>query len=100
MARNFIMSVDWVGIPGNIEVWIEYHAANLRILEVRWDNQCGRDVRALIWNNDVLFYDFTHGQGTGSESVPGNHRLVEVTEPEVGTHLQLPDGITYRFEMV
>jgi hypothetical protein len=95
MAKIYTMGI---GVPG-VELWLEYNASNLRILRVEWTiPEPGIAIRAQIWDNDVLVFDRTEGQGSGSENVPGSYRLEEITEDD-NTYLVLPSNIRYRFNM-
>ena len=95
MAKSISMTM---GIPG-VELWVNYLDSNLRITTVEWTlPQTGIVARMRLWNAGVLFYDRTvAGPASGAETVPGNHRMVEVTEDPWGTHLVLPSYITYSF---
>lgn len=95
MAKAVEMNI---GIPG-VSLWIEYNPNNLRILNVQWTiPQPGIAIRARVWDSGVLVLDRTEGQGSGSENIPGNLRMVEVTDT-AGTYLDLPANITYKFNM-
>jgi hypothetical protein len=80
-------------IPG-VSVWIEYHAGNLRIQRAQWTvSDAGAFVRAEVWDDGTKVIDRTESLG-GSMNIPGNYRLVQVTEGG-DTFLYLPANITY-----
>lgn len=84
-----------------VRVWIEYNNVNNRIVGVFWEIPTpGMVCRVIIWDDLVdpinPAIDRTEGQGVGSESIPGNYRMVEVTEGNE-TFLDLPSNIRHRF---
>ena len=99
MANQKAISVT-IGIP-DVEVMIWYNDVNLKIGTVEWNMPIpGVVAWVRIWDSNVSatepVIDRTVGQGTGSESVPGNYRMVERSEPELGlTWYELPENITY-----
>lgn len=99
MAKAVAFSLSLPGISG-VEISINYNTANLRITTVDWNlPQSGVVARAKIWNNGTLVYDRTFaGPASGTENVPGNFRMVEVTEDNQ-TFLDLPPEITYQVTM-
>ena len=95
MAKAIEMTI---GIP-DVSLWIEYQESNNRILNVQWTiPQPGIAIRARVWDSGVLVIDRTEGQGSGSMNIPGNYRMVEVTDSS-GTYMDLPPNITYGFNM-
>lgn len=89
MAKVFSMTMS---IPG-VEVWVNYLTSNLKLTTVEWTiPQSGVVARVRLWNNGVLFYDRTiGGPASGTENVPGDHKVVE--DPIFG--FVLPAYITY-----
>lgn len=73
---------------------INYNASNLRVTTIDWNVSADARVIVTIYNNGTPVYtkDVT-GPDVGSENVPGNYRLQEVTE-DGRTFLDLPPGIT------
>jgi hypothetical protein len=92
MAKAVAMSI---GIPGT-EISINYNTSNLRITSVDWSiPQSGIVARARIWDDGNLVYDRTvAGPATGSENVPGQYRVRQVTE-DGQTFFDLPASLTY-----
>lgn len=91
-----------IGIPG-AEITIWYNDDNNRIGNVEWTVMPpGVVCRVRVWDTNVSevdpVIDRTEGQGTGAESIPGNYRMVEITD-EFGTYLSLPPNIRYKFNM-
>jgi hypothetical protein len=80
------------GIPG-FSVWIEYNPANLRISTVSWTVPAGMALRVKIWFQGSLAVDRTLGQGTGSESIPGNLRMVSTPDG-----LDIPASLSVEFQ--
>ena len=101
MANQKAVSMT-IGVPG-VEVMIWYNDVNLKIGAVEWNIPVpGIAVRARVWDTNISatepVLDRTEGQGTGAENVPGNYRMVEVTEgPD--TFLDLPPNILYSFQL-
>ena len=86
-----------LGIPG-VEVWMNYNAANQRVTTIDWTlPRAGLTAWARIWNNTTLVYDRTIiSPVSGSESIPGNIRLVLLPDPLGGPdYYQLPTNITW-----
>jgi len=84
-----------MGVPG-VEISVNYNAVNLRVTTVDWAiPQSGIVARVRIWDAGALVYDRTiAGPVTGAENVPGNYRVVEVTEGGE-TFYDLPANITW-----
>ena len=83
-----------LGIPGASAI-IWYNDVNLRIgnAELTLPDNCEATIR--IWKNGELVYFRAYiGPGTFSESVPGNERMVLVTDP-AGDYYDLPSDITW-----
>lgn len=94
MAKSDVMTI---GIPG-VEIAIEYNEANNRLTQVSWILLAGYVARARIWNNDNLVVDRTvGGPSTGAESIPGNHRMIWVPNPEIPGegYWDLPPQLTW-----
>lgn len=80
-----------------VTIALQYHAGNLRIQRVNWDNATTGTIKAIIFQNGTPIYtQIEPGPGSGSENVPGIHVLVEVDE-DGETFLRMPPGITYTF---
>lgn len=99
MAKAVSMSI---GIEG-AEIWLEYNPNNRRILSANWTIPSGVVVRARVWDKSLpideqLLLDRTEGQGDGAINIPGNYRLVEVTE-DSETFLDLPPYLAVSFHM-
>lgn len=96
MAKVLSMQMH---IPG-VEIWINYNTSNLRITTVEWTlPQSGVVARVKIWNSGNLVLDRTiAGPASGTESVPGNLRVRQVTEDEQ-TFYDLPANITYQINI-
>jgi hypothetical protein len=91
-----------IGVDG-CEVWIEYHAGNKRIQSVFWEIPANVLLWARVWDynqapGQELIFDQTDIQGSGSMNIPGNYRMIEVTENGV-TYDDLPPHIQYVFNM-
>lgn len=102
MANQKLMSMT-IGVPG-IEIMIWYNDVNLRVGAVEWTlPEPGIVARVQIWDSnvdpDVPVIDRTLGQGNGAETIPGNYRLVEIEDPDLGNYLWLPENITFRFNI-
>ena len=79
---------------------IEYNDANNRVSNVRWEiTSQGVACRVLIYDTrqseEVPIYDRTFAFGSGIESVPGNHTMQVIDDPDIGTILRLPDYLRY-----
>lgn len=97
MANQKVTSMT-ISVPG-VEVCIWYNDVNLRITEVEWMiPEPGIVAWVRVWDSNVSptipVIDRTVGQGNGAENIPGNYRVVEVTD-EFGTSYELPENITY-----
>jgi hypothetical protein len=99
MPKAVAMSLSLPGAPG-VEVSINYNDSNRRVTSADWTiAQGGVVARIRVWNSGALLYDRTvAGPATGSQTVPGNVRLVEVTEGGE-TFLDLPPEITYQINL-
>ena len=94
------------GIDG-VEVAIWYNDINLRIGAVTWNiPEPGLACRLRVWDSNISdetpVVDRTEGQGSGSESVPGNYQVVEVSETIDGepvTWFDLPSNLSYIFSV-
>ena len=97
MAKALSMTMS---IPG-VEVWVNYSTANLRISTVEWTlPQSGVVARVRLWNAGTLFYDRTvAGPASGTENVPGSHRVVLVDDGVLPPFYALPDYITWTINM-
>lgn len=93
MAKAATMTI---GVDG-VEIAIEYNAVNNRVTQVSWTLPNGYAGRARVWNSGNLVLDRTL-TGSGAESVPGNLRMVEVTEGGQ-TYLDLPANITWQLNI-
>jgi hypothetical protein len=96
-AISFSIGID------DAEIWIEYNPNNNNIQQVQWDIPAGIVVRARVWDltrpeSEQLVLDRTEGQGSGAINIPGNYRMVEVTE-DGQTFMDLPPNIQYTFNM-
>lgn len=90
-------------LNGEVEIVIWYNDVNLRIGNLEWNVvPAGVAVRCRIWDTNVStetpVIDRTEGQGSGSETIPGNYRMVEVVDPEEGPYLDLPPNIRFTFQ--
>lgn len=91
MAR----SSTYLNING-VDIGIEYNPVNLRFTVVNWTITDAITIRARIFQDGVQIYErVIVGPDSGSENVPGNRRLTEVTDPDDGhTYLAWPEGLT------
>ena len=85
-------------VPGT-EVWIEYNPANLRIQRIEWIIPPGVVLRALVIDTSLppgeqILLDRTEGQGNGTINIPGQYRMVMVTD-DPPDYLDLPSNILY-----
>ena len=88
-------TATFLDMPG-VDIGIEYNSSNLRITEVSWNITAVVTIQARIFMDGSLIYEkIVHGPATGSENVPGNHRLVETIDPIDGHfYLAWPVGLT------
>lgn len=96
MAKAFSMTIQIEGA----ELWINYLESNLRITSVEWTLPAGVVARCRIWNIDIdpvnPIYDESHGgPSSGSENVPGQHRMVWNDEG----FYELPAYLLYSIQM-
>ena len=94
MAQLEFMSNEVSGFA----IWVEYNANNRRIQRVEWTIPAGIEIRARIWDSGQLVIDRTEGQGSDSENVPGNYRVVEEIDEVGDTNLVLPPNIIHTFQ--
>ena len=87
----FVMSL---GVPGaSAAIW--YNDVNLRVgnAVLTLPENCEATIR--IWKAAVLVYYRAYiGPGTFSETVPGNERMVLISDP-AGNYYDLPADITW-----
>lgn len=96
MAKAVAMSI---GVPG-MEVSINYNTSNQRITSADWAiPSSGIVARVRVWWSGVLVYDRTiAGPSSGTENIPGNHKVVEVIE-DGQTFYDLPPEMTYNINI-
>lgn len=92
-----------ISTPG-VEVMIWYNDVNLRIGTIEWIlPQPGIAAHVRVWDSNVdpeiPVIDRTVGQGNGAELIPGNYRLVEMEDPDLGPYLSLPANLTYHINI-
>ena len=93
-----------MSIPG-VEVWISYLENSLRVTTVEWTIPVsGIVVRTRIYDirqsETIPIYDRTIGVPvSGTENVPGNHRMVQVLDEEGNPFLDLPAYIKYHINI-
>jgi hypothetical protein len=78
---------------------VRYNDANNQVNRWHWNVPAGVSVRIELFDKDTgapLFDETKVGPDAGDESVPGNDRMIEVTD-EHGTYLDLPWN--HRFSM-
>lgn len=88
------------GHPG-VEVVIWYNDVNDRIGNVEWTITSSVAVTTTIWDTNVssTVPVINRTETTsGSETVPGNYRMEEVTE-NGDTYMDLPSNILYQFNV-
>jgi len=87
------------GIPGFLAEII-YNDVNLAIQRAQWTVPAGLWITVLIWDTNIdpvdPVYVTVQGEGSDSQIIPGNYKLVEVTEGG-WTRLAFPANISYRF---
>ena len=81
-----------IGVAG-FNVWIEYNANNSRIQSVSWIVPTNVNVEVWIWDSGSLVINQTIPEGTGSQNIAGNYRMVDN-----GEYLELPPNIIYQFQ--
>lgn len=85
--------------PSGASAWLIYNDQNLRIKQIGWDNPSAFDVRVWIWEDGVLAHEVVLSAGSaGEQNVAGNYQLQQLEDPEFGTILKLPEGVTYRMQ--
>lgn len=102
MANQKAVSMT-IGIS-DVEILIWYNDTNNRIGALEWNiPEPGVVIRARIWDSNISttdpVIDRTEGQGTGAENIPGNYRMVEITDPFGETYLDLPPNISNHFNI-
>jgi hypothetical protein len=80
-------------------VFIEYNDVNNRIGNISFSVPAGVSYHVQLFDYDTLIYDETYGEGSYSESVPGN-RQVKIVNDEGVPHAVLPDGLFYYLERI
>lgn len=82
-----------------ISAWLIYHDQNLRIKQIGWNNPSDKPTKVWIWEDGALVAETTlDPASSGEQNVAGNYQLEEVVDPEFGSFLTLPEGITYRIQ--
>ena len=82
-----------LGVPGASAI-IWYNDANNRVGNIELNVPAGWEASARIWRSGGLIYTRAYLPGTYSETVPGNLRMVLVTEDGV-SFFDLPPDITW-----
>lgn len=80
---------------------VNYIPSNNRITQLEWVIQTGYVAHARFYDIDqsetVPIYDGYHTAGSDVAQIPGQYRLVEEYDPELGAYLVYPPNIRYRF---
>lgn len=84
---------------GLCEIMIWYNDVNNRIGNIEWNMATGFAGRVQIWDTGNLIYDQVYGSGQGAETVPGNYRMVQQSDPEFGTWMALPPELSWQFNI-
>lgn len=82
----------------DLNVTINYNTQNLRITSVDWVLTQGA-VKVTIYSNGSPFI-YNIGVGNGSQTIPGNHRLVETVDDDGNNVLVFPPQLGYIIEVV